>query len=216
MKAVSAILSERPSDAATAIAAPPITGSRPREGSAPMAHVNLIDPDSSSPAVKPTLDQIQGAFGLVPNMFKAVANAPAALASMWGAFGALGGGKLGPRLGEEIAVAVANANRCEYCLAAHTALGRKAGASAEDMASAQLGRSADPRTQAALTFALKIVRDRAAVAEADVAALKAAGFGDEEIVEIVAHVALNLFTNYVNVALDVPLDFPAVPLTRAA
>lgn len=79
-----------------------------------------------------------------------------------------------------------------------------------------MGQSADPRTQAALTFALKVVRDRAAVAEADVAALKAAGFDDEEVVEIVAHVALNLFTNYVNVALAVPLDFPAVPLKRAA
>lgn len=181
-----------------------------------MAYVNLVDPASSSDGVKPTLDQIKGAFGVVPNMFKAVANSPAALASMWGAFGALGSGKLGARLGEEIAVAIANANACQYCLSAHTALGRKAGASAEEMAAAQVGRSADPRTQAALTFALKVVRDRAAVGEADVAALKAAGFDDEAVVEIVAHVALNLFTNYVNVALNVPVDFPAVPLKQAA
>ena len=181
-----------------------------------MAHVNLIDPASSPEEVRPTLDQIKGAFGVVPNMFKAVANSPAALGSMWGAFGALGGGKLGARLGEQIAVAIANANACEYCLAAHTVLGGKAGASAEEMANAQVGHSADPRTQAALTFALKVVRDRAAVSEADVAALKAAGFDDEAVVEIMAHVALNLFTNYVNVALNVPVDFPAVPLKRAA
>ena len=181
-----------------------------------MAHVNLIDPASSPKEVRPTLDQIKGAFGVVPNMFKAVANSPAALGSMWGAFGALGGGKLGARLGEQIAVAIANANACEYCLAAHTVLGGKAGASAEEMANAQVGHSADPRTQAALTFALKVVRDRAAVSEADVAALKAAGFDDEAVVEIMAHVALNLFTNYVNVALNVPVDFPAVPLKRAA
>jgi uncharacterized peroxidase-related enzyme len=135
---------------------------------------------------------------------------------MWGSFGALGGGKLGARLGEEIAVAVANANRCEYCLAAHTALGRNAGASKEDMAAAQVGKSSDPRAQAALTFALTVVRNRAAVTEADVIALKTAGFDDEGIVEIIAHVALNLFTNYVNVALNVPVDFPAVPLKQAA
>jgi uncharacterized peroxidase-related enzyme len=181
-----------------------------------MARVTLIDPNDTSGDGRTHLDAINGAFGTVPNMFKAVANSPAALASMWGSFGALGGGTLGARLGEEIAVAIANVNDCEYCLAAHTALGRKAGASAEEMAGAQVGRSSDPRTQAALTFALKVVRDRAAVTDADVAALKAAGFDDEGVVEIIAHIALNLFTNYVNVALDVPVDFPGVALKRAA
>lgn len=180
-----------------------------------MAHVTLVDPVSSSDAVKPTLDQIKGAFGVVPNMFKAVANSPAALASMWGAFGALGDGKLGARLGEEIAVAIANANNCEYCLAAHTALGRKAGATADEMAEAQAGRSADPRTRVALTFVLRLVRDRGAVTETDIEALRAAGFDDEAILEIIAHVALNLFTNYVNVALNVPVDFPSIALKRA-
>ena len=101
-------------------------------------------------------------------------------------------------------------------MAAHTALGKKAGASGDEMADAQVGRSADPRTQAALSFALKVVRDRAAVTQSDVAALKAAGFDDEGVVEIIAHVALNLFTNYVNVALDVPVDFPGVRLKQAA
>ncbi|MBP2308513.1 peroxidase-related enzyme [Azospirillum melinis] len=179
-----------------------------------MAHVNLVDPASSAATVKPTLDRIKGAFGVVPNMFKAVANSPAALASMWGSFGALGQGKLGAKLGEQIAVAVADRNDCTYCLAAHTLLGQKAGASGAEMAEAQHGRSADPRTAAALAFAVKLVENRAAVDAADVAALRDAGFDDEAIVEILAHVALNLFTNYVNVALDVPVDFPGVKLSR--
>ncbi|KAB2684371.1 carboxymuconolactone decarboxylase family protein [Brucella tritici] len=181
-----------------------------------MAQVELVNPATAGSKVKPTLDQINGAFGVVPNMFKAVANSPAALASMWGSFGALGSGTLGARLGEELAVAIANVNSCEYCLAAHTALGRKAGASSDDMAAAQVGKSTDPKTQAALTFALKVVRDRAAVTSSDVDALKEVGFDDEAIVEIIAHVALNLFTNYVNVALGVPVDFPSVQLKRAS
>jgi len=181
-----------------------------------MAYVNLVDPALSPAAAKPTLDRINSAFGVVPNMFKAVANSPATLHSMWGSFGALAGGTLGARLGEEIAVAIANANRCEYCLAAHTALGRKAGASVDEMAAAQVGKSSDPRTHAALTFALKVVRDRAAVTASDIAALKSAGFADEGVVEIIAHVALNLFTNYVNVALNVPVDFPEIQLKRAS
>jgi uncharacterized peroxidase-related enzyme len=163
-------------------------------------------------ASQPLLSQIQQAFGATPNMFKAVANSPAALQSMWAAFGALGQGTLGAKLGEQIAVAIANRNRCEYCLAAHTVLGQNAGASAADMASAQVGQSSDPKTAAALTFALKVVEQRAQVSDADVANLQELGFKDEQVVEILAHVALNLFTNYINVALDIPVDFPKVAL----
>ncbi|WP_368932033.1 carboxymuconolactone decarboxylase family protein [Achromobacter xylosoxidans] len=180
-----------------------------------MSRVPLLDTATAPAASQDLLRQIHGAFGAIPNMFRAVANSPAALASMWAAFGALGGGTLSPQLGEKIAVAVADSNRCEYCLAAHTALGRKAGASAEQMAAAQAGQADDPRTAAALAFALKLVRGRGQVNDADVVALRQAGFDDGEIVELLAHVALNLFTNYVNVAFDVPVDFPKVALRAA-
>ncbi len=180
-----------------------------------MPHVTLVNPATPDEAGA-LLGQIGQAFGAVPNMFRAVANSPAALRSMWGSFGALGGGKIGAKLGEQIAVAIADRNGCQYCLSAHTALGRKAGATAEEMAAAQAGRSADPKTAAAISFALKMLEHRAKVSAEDVRALRDAGFDDEAIVEIVAHVALNLFTNYINVALDVPLDFPAVNLRKAA
>ncbi|WP_293711365.1 carboxymuconolactone decarboxylase family protein [Stenotrophomonas sp. UBA7606] len=176
-----------------------------------MSRINL-ETQTVPAASQPLLAQIHQAFGATPNMFKAVSNSPAALQSMWGAFGALGKGSLGSKLGEQIAVAIANRNRCEYCLAAHTVLGQKAGASAAEMTSAQSGQSEDARTAAALRFALKVVEQRAQLDDADVAALRSAGFGDEQIVEILAHVALNLFTNYINVALDVPVDFPKVAL----
>lgn len=181
-----------------------------------MSRVPLIDANITTPDRKALLEQIHGAFGATPNMFRAAANSPAALKSMWGAFGALGEGVIPAKLGEQIAVAVADRNGCEYCLAAHTALGRKAGASAEEMSAAQGGNAADPKTAAALRFALKLVEARGQVGDADVQAVRAAGFGDQEIVEILAHVALNLFTNYVNVAFAVPVDFPAVKLRRAA
>lgn len=181
-----------------------------------MTRVNLVDQAAAPAASAAILMQIQSAFGLVPNMFKALANSPAALASMWGSFGALGRGRIGTKLGEQIAVAVADRNHCTYCLAAHTMLGQKAGATSAEMADAQRGCSTDPRTAAALAFAVKVVENRAAIEATDVAELRALGFDDEAIVEILAHVALNLFTNYVNVALDVPVDFPAVKLSRVA
>lgn len=183
--------------------------------SSSIARVPLVDRTAATGSVRTVLDQIHGAFGATPNMFRAVANSPAALQSMWAAFGALGGGVIGAALGEQIAVAVANRNACDYCLAAHTALGRKAGVSGDDLAAAQSGESADPRTAAVLRFALKLVNERGQVDAADVQALRDHGWSDEHIVEIVAHVALNLFTNYVNVALAVPVDFPGVKLRPA-
>jgi uncharacterized peroxidase-related enzyme len=177
-----------------------------------MSYVNLVNINDTTANRQAVLEQIKGAFGVVPNMFKAVANSPAALNSMWGSFGALGGGVIDAKLGEQIAVAVANRNSCEYCLAAHTVLGQKAGASAEEMSAAQTGQSSDPQTAVALCFALKLVEHRGQVTQADVTELRVAGFDDQHIVEIVAHVALNLFTNYVNVAFAVPVDFPKVKL----
>ena len=179
------------------------------------ARIPLVDRATASGPARALLDQIHGAFGTTPNMFRAVANSPAALQSMWSAFGALGGGVVGSALGEQIAVAVANRNACDYCLAAHTALGRKAGVSSDVLAAAQSGESADPRTAAVLRFALQLVNGRGQVDAADVQALRDQGLSDEHIVEIVAHVALNLFTNYVNVALAVPVDFPGVKLRPA-
>jgi uncharacterized peroxidase-related enzyme len=181
-----------------------------------MSRVPLIDAGNTTADRQALLAQVHGAFGATPNMFRAVANSPAALQSMWGAFGALGAGVIPAKLGEQIAVAVADRNACEYCLAAHTAQGRKAGASAEEMSAAQGGDAADPKTAAALRFALQLVEARGQVGDADVQAVRAAGYSDQEIVEILAHVALNLYTNYVNVAFAVPVDFPAVKLRRAA
>jgi uncharacterized peroxidase-related enzyme len=183
--------------------------------SSSIARVPLVDRTAAIGPVRTVLDQIHGAFGATPNMFRAVANSPAALQNMWAAFGALGGGVIGAALGEQIAVAVANRNACDYCLAAHTALGRKAGVSGDDLVAAQSGESADPRTAAVLRFALKLVNERGQVDATDVQALRDQGWSDEHIVEIVGHVALNLFTNYVNVALAVPVDFPGVKLRPA-
>ncbi|MDQ8027623.1 MAG: peroxidase-related enzyme [Brevundimonas sp.] len=181
-----------------------------------MSRINLVDPAEATGEARDALSQIKSAFGVTPNMFRAAANSPAALKSMWGAFGALGGGVLDAKLGEQIAVAIADIDRCDYCLSAHTLLGQKAGATAQEMAEAQAGRSADPRTAAVLAFAVKVVRDRAQISDADVSALREQGLDDEAIVEVIAHIALNLFTNYLNVALDVPVDFPGVRLRPAA
>ncbi len=177
-----------------------------------MSRIEMVNPEQATGEKKEILSQIHKTFGVTPNMFKTIGNSTAALKMMWAGFGALGAGKLGAKLGEQIAVAIADTNRCEYCLAAHTALGKGAGLSAETMALAQAGKSDDLKTQAALTFAVKLVKERAHISEADVESLRKAGFDNDEIAEILAHVALNIFTNYTNVAFNVPVDFPKIAL----
>ncbi len=178
-----------------------------------MSNIPLVNPETTTGHHKELFDGVKNVFGMVPNMFKAIGNSPAALESMFGSFGALGKGKIDALLSEQVAVYVADLNNCEYCLSAHTMLGRKAGATADEMAQAQAGISANARTQAALTFAGKVIEKRAHVTPDDVDALRHAGFGDDEVAELVAHIALNIFTNYTNVALDVPVDFPKIRLT---
>jgi len=179
-----------------------------------MSNIQLISPEDTSGAHKEVFDQINGAFDSVPNMFKAIGNSSAAVESMWTSFGALSKGKLGSKLGEQIAVFVADLNRCEYCLSAHTLLGKNAGATEEEMGQAQAGKSSDARTQAALDFAGKLVRNRGNMSPEDFAEVRGAGFCDGLIAEILAHVALNIFTNYTNVAFGVPVDFPTVRLLK--
>lgn len=177
-----------------------------------MSRITLTNPDHTSGQHKTTFDEIHGAFGTVPNMFKAIGTSSAALESMWTSFKALGKGTLDPKLTEQLAVHIADLNRCQYCLSAHTVLGTNAGATAEEMASAQGGESNDPKTQAALNFARKMVTERGMLSSLDVDQIRAAGFSDEQIAELLAHVTLNIFTNYTNVVFDVPVDFPLVPL----
>ena len=181
-----------------------------------MSNIQLNNPETTTGSHRELFEQIEGAFGTTPNMFKTIGNSSAALESMWTSFGALSKGTLGGRLGEQIAVLVADINRCEYCLSAHHLLGKSAGATEDEMVQAQSGHSSDPRTQAALDFSAKLVRNRGQVKADDFAALSAAGFTDEGVAEILAHVALNIFTNYTNVAFAVPVDFPNIKLSDQA
>jgi AhpD family alkylhydroperoxidase len=133
------------------------------------------------------------------------------------AFGsALQKGLLPASLQEQIALTVAEANACDYCLSAHTALGRAAGLSSDALAASREGRASEPRPAAALQFARAIVDRRGAVTDHDVARVRAAGFSDGEIAEIIAHVGLNVFTNYFNRAVHTEIDFPLVTAGRGA
>ena len=157
------------------------------------------------------LGVVQKQLGVVPNLFRIVSNSPAALEGYLGLNGALGGGALNLTTRERIALAVAEANGCGYCLAAHSYLGKNlAGLSDVEMTANRKGQSTDAKADVAVRFAAEIVRNRGKVVINSVDVVKAAGYSEAEIVEIIAHVALNTLTNYVNEVLGTEIDFPLV------
>ncbi|MGK7754181.1 MULTISPECIES: carboxymuconolactone decarboxylase family protein [unclassified Roseovarius] len=172
--------------------------------------------DAAPAAAQPLLEGVRKMLGSVPNLFRLTANSPAALEGYLGLSGALAKGILTPQTRERIALAVAEINGCDYCLSAHTYLAKTLAKLDEaEIAANRAGGSSDAKADAAVRFAAKLVRERGQVSDADVSAVKMAGYSDAEIVEIVAHVALNTLTNYLNEAFDTPIDFPVVSATAA-
>lgn len=175
-----------------------------------------VDPATTTGKAKDLLAGVKASLGLTPNMMRTMANSPAVLEGYLHFGAALGKGALRAGLREQIALAVAQANECDYCLSAHSALGRGAGLSVDDITTSRDARATDPKTEAALRFAVDVVAARGAVSDAAFASVRAAGFTDGEIAEILAHVALNVFTNYFNKAALTVVDFPVVHARKAA
>ena len=183
-----------------------------------MSRINTFSSIEAAPAAaQPLLEGAKKALGSVPNLFRVIANSPAALEGYLGLNGALAKGSLDAKTRERIALAVAEINGCGYCLSAHTYIGKNiAKLDDAEITANRNGASNDPKADAAVRFAAKIVRDRGHVSEADLADVKLAGYADAQIVEIVLHVALNTLTNYVNEVAKTEIDFPVVKLRNAA
>jgi uncharacterized peroxidase-related enzyme len=181
-----------------------------------MTRLAAVNPETAAGRSKELLDGVRRARGLTPNMLRVMAQSPAVLEGYLRLAESLARGSLGPKLGEQIALAVAEANRCAYCLSAHTAFGQKAGLSRQEMSAARSAASSEVNTDAVLRFARALIDGRGEVGDADVAGLRALGYTDGAIAEIIAHVALNVFTNYFNKAAGVEVDFPRVEAGDAA
>jgi uncharacterized peroxidase-related enzyme len=175
-----------------------------------MSRLAIPARDDVPEASKPILDAVHKQLGVVPNMFRLIAQSPAALQGFAANNGALAKA-LDVKTRERIALAVAQVNACDYCLSAHTYLGLNlAKISPEEIALNRHGESGDAKANAAVSFAAKIVRERGRVSDADIRAVREAGFSDGAIVEILAVTAENIFTNLLNIVADTDIDFPVV------
>ena len=173
--------------------------------------------ESAPTASQPLLQAVNKQIGSVPNLFRLVANSPVALEGYLGMSGALAKGALPAPTRERIALAVAEINGCGYCLSAHAYLGKNlAKLDDAEIAANRSGTSNDPKAAAAVQFAAKVTQARGKVSAEDVLAVKNAGYSDAQIIEIVQHVALNTWTNYINEVAKTEIDFPVVALREAA
>jgi uncharacterized peroxidase-related enzyme len=179
-----------------------------------MARIEPINPKDATGKAKELLEGVQAKFGKAPNIFKTMAHSPAALEGFLQLHGALAGGVLPESFQEQVALCVSEINDCTYCLAAHTAIGKGAGLSEEETIASRQGVSTDSKTQAGLEFVRQIVSSKGWVSDDDYNAVIQAGYSSEEIIEIVALVAKNLFANYFNHIAGTAIDFPAAPTLK--
>ena len=181
-----------------------------------MPRLQPVNTDNADSTTATLLRTVEKKLGTVPNLIATMANSPAVANAYLGFSQSLTTGLLPSRLREQIALVVGETNDCGYCVAAHTALGKRAGLSDQETCDARRAVAADQTKAAALEFARKIVADRGIVSDSDVHQVRQAGYTDGEIAEIVAHVALNIFTNYFNHVAKTEVDFPVAPELTAA
>ena len=171
--------------------------------------------EAAPAASRPLLEAVKQQLGIAPNLFRLVSNSPAALEGYLSLSGALAKGALPAPTRERIALAVAEINSCSYCLSAHTYLGKNlAKLDDAEITANRNGSSNDAKAEAAVKFAVRVARERGHVSEADLRADKSAGYNDAQVIEMVLHVALNTWTNYINEVAKTDIDFPVVTARR--
>lgn len=176
-----------------------------------MARLTALSPDQATGKTKELFTAIEGKLGMVPNMMRTMGNSSAFLEGYLNLSSALGSGTLGAKTGELIALAVAESNKCDYCLSAHTYIAANlVKVNAETLNAARSGNATDAKTDAILKFAKVLVSKKGLVDAADVDTLKTSGVTEGEVGEIIGHVALSILTNYFNNTANTEIDFPAL------
>lgn len=178
-----------------------------------MPRVQPVDPKTATGETKKVLDDVRAKYGMIPNVFRGLANSPAVVRAYLALGDALSKGVLSAKVREQIAIAVANANGCQYCLAAHSAVGKMLGATEAELAQSREAEAGDPKTRALLQLARAVVERRGWISNEQLGEFREAGVTDAEIAEVIANVAQNVFTNYFNHVAETEIDFPKVPLT---
>lgn len=180
-----------------------------------MQRLQSVHPESAQGRTKELFDVVQQSFGVIPNTARVMANSPAVLDSYLAFSTAMGNAGIGAKLRNQVQLNTSETNSCDYCTSILSAVAPTAGLSADDILAGRTGDSEDHRIKAAMTFANEVLEHRGKISDEQLAAVKAAGFGDGEIVEIVTSVVLGCFTNFLNNVADTELDIPQAESVEA-
>lgn len=172
--------------------------------------IETLNPETTTGESKELFNAVQNKLGFIPNLIKVFGNSPATLKSYLSLGELTASGNFSNKFREQIALAVAEENDCNYCLSAHTAIGKMNGLTAEQAEQSRQGIASDSKTQAGLQFAQAITRERGQVSNEAILAIKDAGYTDGDILEIILNVVSNTLTNYVNHIAETVVDFPSV------
>ncbi|MGF6849229.1 putative peroxidase-related enzyme [Chitinophaga sp. W3I9] len=175
-----------------------------------MNTIPVLSAATAAPEAKPVLEQVARSLGRIPNMYGVMAQSPAVLEAYVQFSNALRKGSIGNAMAERIALAAAEYNGCSYCLSAHSYLGARTGLTAADIRDAREMKAGDEKTDAAMQFTRQLLTTPQSLSEANVSTLRAAGYTDGAILEIIANVVRNIFTNYLNVVAGTEVDWPEV------
>ena len=181
-----------------------------------MSRINLVTNENATAEQKELYAAITSQLGMVPNFLKIFANSPAALKAFLGLHSIANEGSLDNLTKERIALALAEKNACEYCVSAHTAIGRKVGLTSTEIEANRAGTSEDAKAAVAVKLAKALAEHNGEVTTAELLEARNAGYSESDIVEIITHVGMNIMTNILGKASRVEIDFPKVELRKAS
>ena len=181
-----------------------------------MSRITIVSNENANPEQHALLDAIQGQLGMVPNFLRVFAHSPDALKAFLGLHHIANNGSLDAATRERIALALAQKNECEYCLSAHSAIGRKAGLNGAEIEANRSGSSQDAKAAVAVRFARALAEHNGEVTSAELQSMRDAGYSEADIVEVITHVGMNVLTNILGKSSRVEIDFPKVELKLAA
>lgn len=176
-----------------------------------MPIISPIAPESANSEQKKILEGIRAKLGRIPNIYSTMAHSPSTLESMLSYNAGLKKGILSPKEIEAIALAVGQVNDCDYCVAAHTVIGKMSGLTLEETIESRQGKSHDAKLEALVKLAVEIVKTKGRPATGSIQTFRKAGYGDAALVELIAWVTYNIFTNYFNHIAETVSDFPPAP-----
>ncbi len=172
--------------------------------------IETLNPATTTGKSKELFDAVQNKLGFIPNLIKVFGNSPTTLQSYLSLGELTASGNFSNKFREQLALAIAEENDCNYCLSAHTAIGKMNGLSDEQTVQNRQGLATDAKTEAALQFAQQVTRKRGQVSSEEISAFKNAGYTDSDVLEVILNVVANTLTNYVNHIAETEIDFPLV------